>query len=338
MVLLSPAVAAVAAAAPIGRYTESIRSRQTTDGAIVMGTITPTGNRVVPYFANLAALALAEAPGSTNLGAAKSWANFYRARMKTDGTVDDQTGQPGAWTSTGERDSTDSYASTFLEVMDAIRKRDPAWTKIRFTDVTRAVGAMQLTLQPNGLTLAKPEWPVMYTMDNVEVWRGMKAASRLALSAGKNDSADAWAALATRVEVAIERDLWDAVRGSYRIGIQLDGGKMEGLEKWYPDVMANLMAIGWGKPSARHPALYALLLERFGTNLPTVVRSEDDLDVLIWWAFAARARADKPRFAALASRLAAFDPAVVTVNNPALLGAVCRLLTTPGARRAPGQH
>jgi hypothetical protein len=326
---------AVGMAAPIDRYTTAIRAKQTTDGAIVMGTVTPTANHIVPYFANLAALALAEAPGYTNLNAAKSWANFYRARMKADGTVDDQNGQPGAWTSTGTRDSTDSYASTFLEVMDAIRKRDPAWTKLRFNDITRAVGAIKLTLQPNGLTLAKPDWPVMYTMDNVEVWRGMNAAVRLATSAGKADSATAWTAIAIGVEVAIERDLWDTVRGSYRIGIQPDGGKMEGLEQWYPDVMANLMAIGWGKPSTRHTALYTLLLQRFGTNLPTVVQSEDDLDVLTWWAFAARARADKARFAALSSRLAAWDPAVVTTSNPALLGHVCRLLSTPGARRVP---
>jgi len=67
-------------------------------------------------------------------------------------------------------------------------------------------------------------------------------------------------------------------------------------------------------------------------GLPRSARSEDDLDALAWWGFAARTAGDAPRARAIAARLAAADPAKMEVRNPALPGHALRLLADP----APG--
>ena len=330
LILLAIPAAAAPRVHPIARFADEIVRRQASDGAIVQNRVTAEGNHVVPYFSNMAALGLLSAYCSLKdvryLQSAKRWTDWYAGHMNADGTVYDYNGKPGAWKPTGDYDSTDSYASTYLEVLDGIACKDKAWAVARYLSVGKAVKAIELTLQPVGLTLAKPTWPVMYVMDNVEAARGLRAAAHLASLCGKTADVKDWTAKANRMEKAIESSLWDPARDCYLVGLQPDGGKMTANGEWYPGAMANLMAISWSATSTRHAGLYARLLLQPYAALPATVKTEGDMDHLVWWGSAARARGDATRFRAIASKIMNTDPKVVPLPNTALLGHACRLL------------
>jgi hypothetical protein len=316
------------------RAADRILLHQAPDGAITQAPVSETKNRIVPYFANFAGIGLADAYGVTRdkryLDAARRWAVWYEAHFNPDDTIYDYEGVPGAWKSTGKYDSTDSYASTYLELILAIHQagHDLPWLRQRAPSLRRALAAMQLTMQPNGLTQGHPTWPWMYTMDNVTVVRGLRALAELASALGDRDQARTVAALADKTTAALGRELWDDSRQSYLIGILKDGARAEGLKEWYPDIMANLMAIGWMPPSARNRELYGRLKPRFGADLPRDVRTEAELDRILWWAWAARAAGDRETSARLTDTLTRFDASLPTFANVGYLGDVCRLLAT----------
>jgi hypothetical protein len=318
---------------------QRILALQTLDGALPMGTATGGNHRLVPYFANLGAFGVVVAGRRSERAFMRRWVLWYDAHRNSDETVYDYEGTSGAWKATGKYDSTDSYASTYLELLHALHHADgdKAWLQERYPFVRRSIEAIQLTLQPNGLTTAHPKWPVMYTMDNVEVLRGLRAAVRMAQAVGNRDDARAWAALADRTPAAIARDLWDSAKGCYLVGRQTDNAIFAGgLEKWYPDVMANLLAIGWlpsNAPSARnHADLYRRLTiqtaDSSAAGIPVTANEDEGLGRLAWWGFAARAMRDKERLAKIRTALtvALNDPKNVFLN-PATLGHACRLLS-----------
>jgi hypothetical protein len=131
------------------------------------------------------------------------------------------------------------------------------------------------------------------------------------------------------MEAAIGRELWDPKAQCYRVGIQLDGGKMEGLTHWYPDVVANLMAVAWLPASDRNRALFARLKSRFAVDLSASIRTEEDAERLLWWAMAARGAGDAALLKRTRAALAGFDPTSAAFGNPALLGHLCRLFARP---------
>ena len=229
--------------------------------------------------------------------------------------------------------STDSYASTYLELLGLLHRvePDPLWLRGRWQFVRRSVAAIVLTRQPNGLTTATPTYPVMYTMDNIEVLRGLRTAVALAKSFGSKSEVSQWSALADATESGIASKLWDYKENCYLVGLQVDGGRAAGLSKWYPDVMANLMAVGWLPKSERRMQLYGKLVAKFAdapdTGIPHVVGNENALERLIWWGFAARTAGDRTRFPAIQATLRATDPTKLGVANPATVGHVCRLLS-----------
>jgi hypothetical protein len=105
------------------RAAERILASQAPDGSIrvLRGAV----RMVIPYFANFAAIGLADAhrsdPGDLRyLAGADRWLDWYAAHMNADGTVFDFVVTPAdQLVSTGDFDSTDSYASTFLEALGA---------------------------------------------------------------------------------------------------------------------------------------------------------------------------------------------------------------------------
>jgi hypothetical protein len=331
-VALIAAAGASESGSVVERAAEQILCHQASDGAIVMGALPAKRSRLVPYFANFAARGLVAAFCETRdtrwLDAAKRWAAWHEAHMNADGPIYDFDGAPGAWNPTGDYDSTDSYAATYLDLVLAIHRAAPdgEWLRSRLPSVRQAVAAIRLTLQPNGLTLAKPKWPVMYLMDNTETAAGLRAAAAIARELGEAALQRETSATAGRMEQAIARDLWDDARQAYWVGLQTNGAKINGQQKWYPHVMANLMAVGWLPPSERHRALMGRLKENFLAKMPSSVRSEDDLGRLVWWGVAARGAGDRALSAEIGAKLAGFDARVKKFANPALLGHLCRLL------------
>ncbi len=337
LMVVAALVCALAAQAepPLGaisRAAHQILGHQAADGAISLGAASDREMRVIPYFANFAALGLVAAYRETHHAAyledAKRWAAWYGAHEGKDGTVTDYTGRPEAWKSTGHYDSTDSYAGTYLELLEEIykAKADLPWLHAQAPYIHGAIAAIYLTVQPNGLTTATPTYPVMYTMDNTETLRGLLAAVFLEEKSGEPHRAADARRHAERMQASIDADLWNQKEECYRVGIQTDGGKMEGLKLWYPDVMANLMAIAWLPPSERNRALFGRLKRQFGSGIPSAVRSEENLEHLVWWGYAARGAGDRTTSRRIAAALSGFDQHVKWFGNPALLGHACRLL------------
>src|SRR5688500_3475789 len=93
-----------------------ILALRSADGALALGGTPGGSRRLVPYFANLAALGLVVAAWTEPdagekrrwIDAARHWTRWYDAHRNLDGTIFDYEGTPGAWKATGKYDSTDS--------------------------------------------------------------------------------------------------------------------------------------------------------------------------------------------------------------------------------------
>lgn len=310
---------------------DRILRKQLADGAIVQGLLPAASSHVIPYCADMAAHGLAEAYRVTRdrryRDGGRRWIAWYEAHQNANGTIYDYDGAPGAWKGTGDYDSTDSYASTFLEAVWALYRAGPdrSWLRERLPAARKCVDAIRLTLQANGLTLAKPTYPVMYTMDNTETAAGLRSAARIEREVGDKERAGQCDALAERMEHAVQTLLWDADNQCYLIGLQPDGYRHRGLSRWYPDAMANLMAIGWLPRSARHGPLLKRLRERFAADLPEAVAGESDLGKLVWWGVAAIGAGDAPLLSRVREELSAIGPSV-PLAEPSTLGLACRIL------------
>lgn len=324
------AVPAAELTAGLRRAADEILRHQTPDGALAMSHATAATNAVVPYFANGAAIGLADAYRVTRdaryLNAAQRWAGWYEAHMNADGTVYDYNGSPQAWVSTGKYDSTDSYASTYMELVAAlhIARRDPAWLKARAPHLRRALAAIRLTLDPRGLTRAHPKWEWMYCMDNVEVARGLQALGAVAAAIPDAALVKEAADLRTGILRSIDRELWNERMGGYRVGVMPNGAVSEGMAKWYPDHMANLMAVAWLPSSRRNTELYARL--KAAAAPPVTVTTLDDLDRAVWWLWASGPAGDATTRSGLEAALARIDADLLSRCTVGYPGHICRLL------------
>lgn len=312
-----------------------ILAQQTEDGAITMGRLTEKDSQIISYFGCFAAQGLVAVYRKTHdaklIEAARRWVAWYEAHQNPDGTIFDYTGHSGAWKSTGKYDSTDSYAAVYLDLLHDLNRAAPdaSWLKKRKRSIALAIKGIRLTMQPSGLTLAKPDYPIMYTMDNVETLLGLRAATELARALGNKTMAQDAKAMADRMEAAISSELWSSKESYYRIGVQPDGYKHEGLKAWYPDVMANLMAVAWLPPSLRNRSLYKRVFAKFGSGIPTQAKTKYDLGVLIWWGWAARGANDRATLAAIQNRFVGFERLCADGCDAGDLGHIARLCAQP---------
>jgi hypothetical protein len=167
---------------------------QLPDGAIA----THLDRAVVwPDLANFAAIGLAESTRRTGerryLEGAWRWLAWYQAHQDADGFVTDYRRSGGAMVSTGDMDSTDAFAGTFLLAARAALKA--SGDKARLATLRRGVGlavhAIEATQDHDGLTWAKPAWRVKYLMDQAETYAGLRAAAgELAHAQGDQALAD----------------------------------------------------------------------------------------------------------------------------------------------------
>lgn len=315
------------------RAADIILTQQTTDGAITMAKVPPDAGpvecSVVPYFGCFAAQGLLAEYARTRrevyLRSAARWARWYADHQNPDGTIFDYKGRAGAWSSTNHFDSSDSYAAVYLELLRQLYRLDPNSVGSYRESIRKAIAGIDLTMQPCGMTLAKPTYPVMYTMDNVETLQGLRAAAELERALGDADLAAHASQEADRMESAVDSMQWDAARSSYRAAVQVDGGKMEGLTQWYPDVMANLMAIAWLPPSERNRSLYRRLRSQFDKDIPASVHDANDLERLVWWGLAAKGAGDRSFLGEVRNRLSNFDRICRDGCDPGDLGHVAAL-------------
>ena len=120
--------------------------------------------------------------------------------------------------------------------------------------VGKAAKAIDLTVQPDGLTWAKPTYHVKYTMDNTEVWWGLRAAAQIA--AKKKDLAQSrkYTERAQKVRDAVHSQLYlgDSL-GRYAVGMFEDGTHADTWAQWYADGMAQCMVLGFGLLEPQDP-------------------------------------------------------------------------------------
>lgn len=226
----------------IESHVQFILDAQRAGGAIAM---TPAGSWINPYFANLAARALLRVEG--NLEPVRRYMEWYTAHLNPDGTMDDYRVQGRREAATGDADSTDSYAATYLVLVHEWvgAGGDPDWVAQRRPDLERVAGAILAVTDADGLTWAKPGYRHKLLMDNCEVYAGWSAWSEL-LSGLGDESGSAEAALRARqVRTGLER--FRQPNGLFGWAITRWGLVVESRPgRFYPDAVAQLFPIVWG--------------------------------------------------------------------------------------------
>lgn len=312
-----------------------IAAAQAEDGAILM----PGGGSerlCQPYFANLAVLGLMHgAPPARRSQAqdvAKKWLRWYAAHLNADATMDDHTGTPGALKPTGKYDSSDAYAGTFLSAFGAYMDRtgDGVLFQELFPAAKRIAAASRLTLQKSGLTHARPDYPVAYLMDNVEVWHGLDAYARLCETLGKKAEAKESRLQADALFDAIDRWMWQPQEGVYAWAIHPSGKREAGLDKWYPCQMANLMAVALLPEGERRNDLMTRLRVRLQPapeirDATARAAAPFDLEHDVWWGLAILTQHDQALLEKYQVHLAKQPWDTLKDVNPALLGHALRV-------------
>ena len=148
----------------------------------------------------------------------------------------------------GAVDAYDSTAATTLLLAEAYLARGGDVMLIRDPAMRQALEAAATTLNalggPDGLTIAKPDHAVVYTMDIVEVVAGWRAWARLQRDAyAQPASAVNSDALADRAEASLHQRLWLASANAWAVSLG-SGAPQPG--HWYPDTVAQAWPLLWG--------------------------------------------------------------------------------------------
>lgn len=247
-----------------------LSSLQLENGAIPMTPVTNGEVKMNPYFADFAALALLD-DAEKYAGNVKKYMDWHFSHLNTeeddyngiDGTIYDYviTVQSGKITEekiallNGKKsyDSTDSYAATFLCVLNKYHNMtgDTDYIVEHCEDIIRIVNAMFSTFH-KGLTTAKPDWKVKYLMDNCEVYEGALNASELFSDAlCENvprliDIKNMCDQYAVEIKNTIEEKLWIPLAGHYEVGIRKYIPIVSDVffwDKYYPCATAQLFPI-----------------------------------------------------------------------------------------------
>ena len=238
------------------------------------GALTHYVDRVAiwPYLANQAATGLARATEVTGdpryAAAAWSWLAWYQAHQDSQGFVTDYTVSPaGVETSTGDMDSTDAYAGTFLTaVARAFRATGNTAQLLRLhPGIVAAVGAIETTQDVDGLTWAKPAWHVKYLMDQGEAYAGLRAAHQLAGPLGDPALDHRATADASRMLSGVGT-LWNNATASYGWAKHSDGVVVPA--NWgvlYSDALEEAWAVTYGLVTGGKAQS---LMQQFGVSQP----------------------------------------------------------------------
>ena len=254
----SPAFAPVAAAAtvvaPPAVVADAnwILSAQLPDGAIPNY---PGDDHLSPDMANQAAEGLARAAAVTGdeayASAAWRWLGWYQAHEGPQGFVTDYLLSGGRFVTTGDMDSTDAYAGTFLSAAGAAWSADPDQSLLLALEpgIVGAVGAIEATQDTDGLTWAKPTWHVKYLMDQAETYGGLRSVAPLAAALGDAGLASRAAADAARMAAGVA-SLWSPSEGAFSWAVYNDGvDQSVDWSRLYPDSMEEAWAVSYGLAS-----------------------------------------------------------------------------------------
>lgn len=280
----------------IDKETAWLASLQLENGALPM-TYVATGQVTAnPYFSDFAAYALLDGDKKYYANV-KKYMDWHFAHLNTaaqdyngvDGTIYDyhikvNNGKVESESivinsnNKKQYDSTDSYAATFLMVLEKYYRKsgDTAYVKNHYNQVLRILNAMYSTFH-NGLTFAKPDYPVKYLMDNTEVYAGFTAAISLfedvyvkAGSSGASAKLTKLKADCTKLKNAIEEQMWNP-KGYYETALFKDGTVAYKFDwsNFYPSATSQLFPVAFGvitPDSSRAKQLYDSFNKNFSTG------------------------------------------------------------------------
>lgn len=217
------------------------------------GVITTSADRkkVVPYQANFAAIGLARAYAllrdTRYSHAAWRWVEWYRDHMLADGTMPDWI-YTSSWIPSGIPDSTDAYAGTYLSAVLAVFQATGDLTRLRglHEAIVKAVGAIELTADSDGLHFARPGWDFKYSMDEAEAYAGFRAAEDLGALL-RDSSLEARARTNADRLLSGSVKLIDPATGLYLWALHRDGTRVPAPIEWiYPGASAQAWAVADG--------------------------------------------------------------------------------------------
>lgn len=220
---------------------------QLPDGALAMA---PGSDRVVPYFANLAAMTLVKLDPPK----ARNYITWYLDNLNDPdrwglaGTIYDFRVKDGKLVPTGNYDSADSYASTFLSLVSAYYRetKDARFVRNEMSRIRKVAGVV-LSLQDNdGLVRVKPGSQTKYLMDNCENYAGLMDWAKTLEALGETAEASLYREKASLIKQGIRSVLYEPSTGKYAWSLSRFGKKYPKSGKWYPDGVSQLYLISCG--------------------------------------------------------------------------------------------
>jgi hypothetical protein len=241
--------------------------------------------RVVPYFANHSALALLSghahlAKNVEDVKRVARWLAFYaREQDAATGYIADYKGSRsrGTFFSTGQMDSVDAYASTFLQVAESYWREAVVLSPMDQRDLATLLStgalvhaaklslrAIESVMDHDGLTWARPDYRVKFLLDSAEVYGGLRASESFFAAAGARSEAARSQQMTAKLGPALER-FWQRERQRFAWAITADGAPQDGFTQSYPHALANLGGLAW--ISGDSQALWHELQNRFAPDI-----------------------------------------------------------------------
>jgi len=208
-----------------------------------------------PYFANYSGIALLNTYSATGdykyKEAVRKYLDWYVANINDDGSIYDFAGYWSDPKSINSYDSTDSYAATFLVLVNKyqVETNDDDWINSNIDSIKKVTSAMLMTLDnDDNLTEAKPGYPVKYLMDNTEVRLGLIAASQLAKNNKINDNNFNYRYFSRKISglTASLKYYWNSEKLAYNWAKQANSNYSSYDNDWDTSGKANSMILAFG--------------------------------------------------------------------------------------------
>ncbi len=239
-----------------------LKSLQLSDGALSMYSLSKSKIVINPYFSNISIYAMAK----TNMAneEVKHYIQWYLSRINDekvdpfgiDGTIFDYRVTNLSkldYKSTGDYDSIDSYAATFLMLISEYYNAtgDVEFLLEHEEGIERIYGAL-MQMKRDDLFSSKPDRDVKYTMDNAEVYYGLKRYMELLeevlMKYGSLSYGDRLADLkgeVTKIAENLINDVYDNERLYFNIGLDSKGRTLsfKTYRDFYPDMTAQIFPL-----------------------------------------------------------------------------------------------
>lgn len=292
---------------PVERQLRWLAGTQLDSGAIALN---PQKQSINPYFANFAALALLE--GEAYRDDIRRYLQWYLAHLNRPdvygltGTIYDyrleqlEPGKPPVEVSTGEYDSADSYAATFLMVVQRYLEvtGDRQFIEENLADLQLVAGVMVKLQDKDGLLWERPTKKQKFLMDNSEAFAGFRAWAMILDSIGKPEEAGDFYARAERVRRGVLTRMYRPRQQEFLWMIDGRGkGTGPNWSRWYPDAVAQLYPLLFGVVPPNDARAISVYQEfnRSHPGWPDLAKEDPFPWVLVAYSAAMMGEGDKAR-------------------------------------------